>query len=110
MNKITNLTDSAFQSMVLTGNQGQRIGFTLKYQPSQQLWYYNVAYLNFALNQSNLVVSPNILHQFYNNLPFGIACISNDGYDPYYQNDFITGRISLYLLNQTDRDAITELL
>lgn len=110
MIKLTNLTNYPYQSMTLAGNSGQKIKFTLKYQPSQQLWYYNVRYLSFSLNQSTLVVSPNLLYQFSKNIPFGIACSSTDGWDPYYLNDFALGRISIYLLSEAEKNTVYGLI
>lgn len=62
----------------------------------------NISYGNFVANGLRLVATPNMLFQWKNIIPFGLMCVSNDGYDPFYLDDFTTGRIKIYLLNSTD--------
>lgn len=99
---ITGLTSDATQEFTLVGEQGENISFKLYYFPGQIGWFYDVSYGNFNVTGQRLVVSPNTLNQWINIIEFGLGCTSSDGDDPFYIDDFISGRISLYLLNSTD--------
>jgi len=46
--------------------------------------------------------SPNILAQFKNKIPFGIACFSSENREPSQQNDFISGASNLYVLSAAE--------
>lgn len=109
MIQLKNITNSSNQSMVLSGENGEQITFQLIYQPTQQLWYFNLSYLDFDAKGINLVVSPNILYKFKHLLPFGIAVISKDGQDPFYIDDFLTERVIIYLLDTVDLAALNPL-
>jgi hypothetical protein len=34
--------------------------------------------------------------------PESVACVVSDGYEPWFKDDFSTGRVKLYVLNQID--------
>lgn len=103
LNKINN---SPKQSYTLVGEEKEQIPFYLWYAPTQQSWFFNISYGDFTANGLQLVVGPNILRNFRNLIPFGLAVTSTDGLDPFYINDMFFGRINLYLLNQDDVNAL----
>lgn len=90
------------QTANLVLDNGDIIPFSMYYSTNQQGWFYSFQYGNFIAYGRRLVVSPNMLRQFRNTIPFGISCTSVDGYESIYQNDFQSGRINLYLLNQAE--------
>lgn len=96
--------------MNVVGENGEIIPFGLTFMPTQNMWYFNVAYaaLSFSVKGFQLTNSPNILHQFRRFIPFGIACVTTDGYEPQFINDFIDGRCSLFLLNEAEVAATQE--
>jgi len=94
------------QFFTLIGEKSQRISFFIFYMPSQQSWYFNLSYGDVTINGAQLTVGPNILRGYRRNINFGLACLSTDGLDPFYLNDFVTGRIKLILLNETDVDLV----
>ncbi len=51
-----------------------------------------------------------MLRQFRNIIPFGLACVIADGFEPVYQDDFTSGRASLYLLNEADVAEVETLI
>lgn len=99
---LTNITDDPKQNFVLTGENGEIIPFYLYFCPRQIGWFFNISYGDFTVNGLRLCVGPNALFQWKNIIPFGLCCTSTDGQDPFYLDDFTTGRVSLYLLNQAD--------
>ena len=106
MTWINTLTNSANQSMILKLGTGALVNFSIKYFPNQQGWYYSFNYGSFTINNRRLVVGANLLRAFRNLLPFGFACLTKDGYEPVYQNDFANGRAQFYLLNAADVQSV----
>lgn len=102
MLQLTNLTSDPRQQFTIIGENGEIIPTYLFYCPTQIGWFMNISYGNFVANGLRLVATPNMLFQWKNIIPFGLMCVSNDGYDPFYLDDFTTGRIKIYLLNSTD--------
>lgn len=102
MLQITNLTSDARQKFTIIGENGEIIPTYLYYLPTQIGWFMDITYGTFTANGLRLCVSPNIISQWKNIIPFGLLCTSNDGQDPYYLDDFTTGRINIYLLNSDD--------
>lgn len=102
MKQITSLIDSAKQSLTLVLDSGTNVPMTLTYVPSQKGWFYSLTYGDFGVTNRRLVVSPNCLRAFRDIIPFGLACLSLDGYEPIYQDDFSSGRITLFVLNEQD--------
>lgn len=96
------LTNDPAQQYTLIGENGEQIQFFLRYLPRQQSWLFNISYGNFVLNGAMLHLSPNILRQWRTVIPFGLAVMSTDNYEPYYITDFVTNRIQLFLLNSTE--------
>lgn len=95
LNKITN---KAYQRFFLTGNPGQSITLTMRYMPAQQIWVMDLEQGDFAANGIQIVAAPNCIRNFRNLVQFGIACLTIDGLDPYYIDDFSNQRVGLYLL------------
>lgn len=99
MRYINRLTADPLQISFLTGNPGQRITLKTRFLPRQRLWSMDVTLDDFVLNGIILLNSPNILHGYANNIPFGILCTTLDGQDPYTLDAFATGYAKLFLLS-----------
>jgi hypothetical protein len=108
MRYINKITDAAQQQIYLTGNPGQRISLYMRYLPSQQFWLMDVEYNDFTVKGILVVTSPNLLRAFKNIIPFGIACTTVNGLDPYYSDDFALQRSSLYLLTEAEVEQMEE--
>lgn len=104
--QITNLTNFADQITQLQLPDGTIATMELIYQGATERWITNVSYGSFTANSIGLCCYPNILRQWKEILPFGIACVTADQTDPFDINDFSTGRVSIYLLDQTDISTI----
>tara|TARA_R110000803_G_scaffold188737_2_gene251204 strand:+ start:324 stop:662 length:339 start_codon:yes stop_codon:yes gene_type:complete len=107
MKQIDKLTAANKQNFRLTTEDGEAIEVYLYYNPSQETWNISIGFGDFALNGLQLVVSPNILRQYQNVLPFGIAVGSIDGQDPRYITDFVSNRVGVLLLTSEEVE-ITE--
>lgn len=102
MIKLTQLTNSASQQFTLTSESGEAIAFALRFLPRVNKWVFDCAFGNLNLKGASLIKGPNILRGYREIIDFGLMCVSTDGQDPYYLNDFATGRVTLYLLNAAD--------
>lgn len=110
MIEITEITNDAKQKLNFVGENGEKIVFTLDYQPFQQNWIFSLTYLDFFVSGCSLKNSANILKQYDNILPFGISCSVRDGTDPYYIDDFTTGRVKITLLTASEAEEIKDFL
>ncbi len=108
MKLLNKINDNAHQKFFLTGNPGQRIILVLRYLASQQMWMADIEWGEFVLNGILVTASPNMLRNYKNLIPFGLACTVVDGLDPYYIDDFDKGRASLFLLSAAEVQAIEE--
>lgn len=108
MKYIDRITNSPIQTMTLTGNQRQRINLTMRYMPSQQSWFMDVAYQDFSVYGLQVVASVNMLRNYKNVVPFGFVCTTEQQIDPYRLDDFLTGFAKMYLMNEQDVINIEE--
>ena len=76
----------------------------MEYRDNQRGWFYTLSYpaKGFQTVNRRLVASPNFLRAFRNVLPFGMTCKTTDGAEPILLNDFVSGRVSVYVLNTAD--------
>ena len=100
MNIVSNLTNNPNQAFSLTIYDGTVASFNLSYWSNQQGWYYNFSHPLLSQGWRRLINSPNLLRQFRNVINWGLYCSVSDGYEPIFINDFTSGRVNLYLLNQ----------
>ena len=103
---IDNLTNFADQVTQLQLPDGTVAILELIFNGTTERWTMNLTYNNLSYNGIGVCCYPNILRQWRNILPFGIACVTSDGTDPFDINDFYSGRVVLYLLTSSDVEAI----
>jgi len=108
MKIIDRITDSALQTMILTGNANQKINVTLRFMPSQQGWFMDIRYNDFSVYGIHVVASVNLLQNYSNIIPFGFVCTTEQPIDPYRINAFKTQNAKLYLMNELDVKAFKE--
>lgn len=90
---------------------GNTIGLTIYFRPIQYGWYINeLTYNDFTLRGIRICNSPNMLYQWKNKLPFGMACFSTGNREPQLQDDFLTGASKLYILTEAEVAEYTEYL
>lgn len=106
MRLINALTADAKQKYTLIGENKERIGFYLYYMPSQQTWFFDIDDGAFIAKGLQLGLGYNILRNYKNLLTYGLMVTSSDGLDPFYINDFVSGRITIFLLNNEEKELI----
>jgi len=102
MQQITNLSDEASQISKVVLDDGSVITFEIIYLPTIERWMMNVSHPTITVNNLILCAGPNVLRDFRNVIPFGLGCYTNDGADPFYIEDFASGRVSLFVLDASE--------
>lgn len=111
MLRIQRLTADPKQTQTVVVEDGTTFSLEIYYRPIQQGWFINsLVYGDFVINGMRIVVTPNMLHQFRNKIPFGIACLSDQNREPSLIEDFESGAAKLYLLNQTECEEFSSYL
>lgn len=111
MFQIQNITDDARQKQTLVLPDGSFIRLSMYFSPMQVGWFISeIEYETFVLNGLRICNSPNLLYQFRNQIPFGLACFSDEDREPGLINDFASGASKLYILTQEEVEQYTEFL
>lgn len=111
MYKIPIITTNPNQEQILVMEDGTKITFQIRYSPLQNGWFLSkLQYGDFTLNGLRICNSPNMLHQFINQLTFGLACFSNSTREPMLQTDFILNNSELYIITQAEAQLYLESL
>lgn len=108
---IQQVTNAPLQQQSLVLYNGAILSLTFYYSNQQQGWFINnLTYGTFILNGLRIVVNPNMLNQFRNQIPFGLGCFTTLLREPTQQQDFSSGNFSLYILDQSEIDEYAILL
>jgi hypothetical protein len=103
MFRVTNISDDAKQQQTLVLPSGEVIVFAIEFVPMQYGWFITeLTYLEFTLSGMRLCISPNLLRQYKNQLPFGLCLQSIDDREPALQQDFSSGNIKMYVLTEEE--------
>jgi len=106
MNLIQSINNAPLQQQTIVLDDGTTFAFTIRFIPEQYAWFItSLIYGDFFLNGMKVVNSPNLLFQFMNLIPFGMACFSTQNREPSLQEDFDTGASKLYVLSDTECKA-----
>lgn len=109
MRQITTLNDSNKQQFRFSIDGYDAAEVYLEFKPQQQGWFMNLSWGDvFTLNQTRVVVSPNLLRQFVNVLPFGITIVGPDAIDPFAVDSWLNGW-EFYVLDQDDLEQVEAL-
>lgn len=109
MYQIQTITTDALQVQNFTLADGTQLTITFYFRPRQYGWFINnLTYGSFLLNGLRMTNSPNMLRQFKNQIPFGLACITNGLREPTQQADFASGAAKLYILSSSEVEAYEE--
>lgn len=102
MTQIDNITDDADQLTQVVLDDGSIMQLEIFYNPATQRWAFNMTHTLLTVQGVNLDLSPNLLRQWRNVIPFGFACNTITGVDPTNIEDFVNGNAALYALNAAD--------
>lgn len=111
MQIIETLTGDPLQNQTFVLTDGSELKIEFYYRPRQYGWFMNsLIYGDFTLNGVRIVNSPNILYQYKNIIPIGLACISTQKREPTLQGDFVSKASILYILDSTEVQEYSEFL
>ncbi len=97
------VTNDPVQKQVLILPDSSSISIQIRYVPMQYGWVIDfITYESWTINSLWVVNSPNLLRQFKNEIPFGLACQTVGNREPMFQNDFSTGTSNLFILTQDE--------
>lgn len=103
---VQQITADAQQNMrLLHPVLGKPISLTLEYRSNQYGWYItSLTYddKSFAIGTIRIVAHPNLLHQWKNILPFGLACYTTNNREPSQRGDFVNGDAELFVLDASE--------
>lgn len=108
MKQITGLSAKPKQKFKLQMENGEIATFNFYFLQSQIGWFFDISYGNFKSTGLRLVNSLNVLSAYFNILRFGLMVEVPDGAEPYFVDDFISGRVNLYVLSEDEVKQIEE--
>lgn len=109
MNYLNTITADPYQQQIIVLPDGKTFTMTLYYVPMQYSWFItNLTYGDFVLNSIRVCINGNMLYQWKNLLPFGLACFSDAKREPSQLEDFSSGACALYLLSEAEVEAYTD--
>lgn len=111
MQLIQQFTADPLQKQTLILPDGSTFTMTIYYRPLQIGWFIDtLTYGDFTLKGVRITDSPNMLNQFRNQIPFGIACYTQGNREPTQQEDFSSLNSKLYLLSEAECEEYAEYL
>lgn len=108
MNKLSGFTDSPNQSTVVTLDDGSFFTIALYYRQQQNGWFFDLSYGDFLIQGQRLVSGENILRQFRERIPFGLAVFTTTGLDPWRITDLTSRDTEFVLLDASDVEQIEQ--
>ena len=103
---INEITSEPKQQHVLTiPGYAQKATLTLEFKPTQNGWFFSLSWGTRAINTERVTAHYNLLRQWRNVLPFGIAVGTVNSQDPMTQTDFSDQTAKLFLLTGDDLDT-----
>lgn len=109
---VQQVTSDPLQRRTLILLDGTSLQMTMYFVPLQLGWFItSLVYGTFTLTGLRITVNPNMLRQFKNQIPFGLACYGNKvTREPTQQQDFSSKAFSLYILSAAEVLAYEEFL
>lgn len=108
MKQINSLGNAADQQQTVTLDDGSTVQLEFFYRAGIQRWFIDVIHSSLTLRGFGLSQGPNILRQWRNLIPFGIAVQAIDLIDPVQITDFQTGRVAVYILSADEVDQVEQ--
>ena len=104
MLKISEITNDAVQNRTIILPDETEFDIQIRYVPQQLGWFIeSLTYQDFSVSGIRIVNSYNLLYQYTDLIPFGIACFSSGHREPALQEDFASGSSELFLLTPSDK-------
>lgn len=103
------ISTEAKQRMELVLGDGTIVELEIEYKPQQYGWFItSLTYGEVVLKGLRIVTSPNMLYQWRNVLPFGLACFVTGYREPTQLEDFEQNAAQLFLLTQEEMAVLDD--
>lgn len=99
MQQITITENSTIE--IINGNNETYTGY-INYNSSRQGWFLDLVSESFSVYGIRITSVPNVLRQWKDRLGFGICVLTENKSEPFFLEDFNTGRAKMYLLEPDD--------
>jgi hypothetical protein len=110
MYNIQQITTDPYQNLTIILPNGNPMTMTINFISMQFGWFItNLTYQSFILNGLRICNSPNMLQQWRNVIPFGMACFSAQDIEPAQSYSFSSGASTLYILDSSEVEQLTTL-
>lgn len=106
MTIVSGITSQPKQQLSLVLDDGSTVTVLMQYKPQQIGWFADFVWGTWTANGVRLTSSPNLLRQYRQILPFGLAIIMANNVDPLNVTDFSAGTATVFLLNAADVLAV----
>ena len=102
MIQVPNVTSDPRQQQKVLLPDGSVVEMHLQFLPNCQAWFLDrLIYGTVQINGRQLVTGVN-LQQFKNQVPFGIYVLTTDDWEAALQQDFSSGRATLYIMTAAE--------
>lgn len=108
MTTITGITSQPKQEMSVVLEDGSTVSMLIEYRPQQIGWFADIVRGEWVVRGLRLTASPNVLRQYRQVIPFGLAILTKGNRDLLNVTDFLDGTASVYLLNEDDVEEVEE--
>lgn len=102
MKQLTEISTDPKQKFTVLTEDNQSFELLLEYSDQQQCWFYSITFGILSINGSRVVTGANILRNYKNVLPFGIAITTDDLSEPFLIDDFSTSRVRFFVLTEEE--------
>ncbi len=106
MNRLDGIRATGTQRLTTFASNGDVITIVLIYQSSTRNWKMDIDWDSFQLRGQRIYSSPNLLIQYQNIIPFGMAVITNGSGDPFLINDFSSRRADMFILTPAEVEQV----
>lgn len=106
MQQITVLGNEPKQKFRVKLETGEMVDFEFWFSSITSAWFFSFSCENKKANNMQLTNCYNVLREHKDTIPFGLACKVSDGLEPMFKDDFINGRVSVYILNKEEIEQI----
>jgi len=108
MTTISGLSSQPKQTFSFVLDDGSQVSCYIEYRPQQRGWFANFAWQDWAVYGLRLTAAPNILKQWQNLIPFGLALLTTGNVEPLNPTDFADLTARLIVLNAADVASVNE--
>lgn len=108
MNRLDGIRATGTQRLTTFASNGDLVTIILNYQPTTRNWKMDIEWISFELRGQRIYSSPNLLIQYQNIIPFGLAVITSGSGDPFLINDFSSRRSDMFILTPAEVEEVND--